>query len=79
MGGRAISVRLDRESEQALEELTRTGRSRSDAIRDSLVEAARRQGDTSLAAEARRLAGDPDDLEEMAGVAALMESLRAEG
>lgn len=59
--------------------LTRSGLTQSEAIRHALVEAARSRRDRSLAAEAARLASDPEDLAEMAEVVALMEALRAEG
>ena len=74
-----VSLRLDEEAERALEALMQGGLSRSEAIRDALVETARRRADRSLEAEALRLASDPDDLAEMAEIAVFMESLRAEG
>lgn len=77
MSGRAISVRLDQEAAHALEQLTRDGRDRSEAIREALVETAARRQRSTLAAEASALAGDPEDRAEAAEVAALMESLRA--
>jgi hypothetical protein len=52
------------------------GRSRSQAIRDALVAAARREN-RRLREEAEALAADGEDRAEMAEVAALMESLRA--
>lgn len=73
---RAISVRLDERAQRALDELVSSGLSQSEAIRHALVEMALRLRDESLSEEARRLASDPDDLAEMAAVAALMESLR---
>ncbi len=79
MKERAISVRLDGDAQAALQLLTSGGRSRSAAIRDALVEAARRRDRTVLASEAAAVARDEADRKEMAEVAALMESLRAEG
>ncbi len=79
MKERAISVRLDSDALSALRLLTSTGRSRSAAIRDALVEAAKRSDRSVLAAEAAAVANDEADRREMAEVAALMESLRAEG
>jgi hypothetical protein len=76
---RAISVRLDRDAETALRILTSRGVSRSAAIRDALVQAARLSDRSVLAADAEVLARDEADRREMAEVAALMESLRAEG
>ena len=74
----AISVRLDEEAERALRALEAAGFSRSEAIRSSLVDAARRLSRRSeLAAEAAALEADDDDREEMLAVAGLMEALRA--
>jgi hypothetical protein len=70
---------LDRDAEVALQILTSRGVSRSAAIRDALVQAARRRDRSVLAEEAEALASDEADRREMAEVAALMESLRAEG
>ncbi len=79
MRDRAISLRLDAETERALTVLTASGRTRSDAIRLALLEAARTRGSESLAAEAAALAANEEDRREMADAASLMESLRAEG
>jgi hypothetical protein len=76
----AISVRLDDEAEQALRALEAAGMSRSDAIRSSLIAAARRlRARSALAAEVAALEADEGDREEMLVVAGLMESLRAPG
>jgi Arc/MetJ-type ribon-helix-helix transcriptional regulator len=76
----AISVRLDDEAERALRALEAAGLSRSEAIRSSLVEAARRLRQRSeLAAEVAALEADEADREEMLAVAGLMESPRAPG
>ena len=74
---KAVSVRLDDEALRALAQLEASGRTRSDAIRDAIVEAAarRRRADT-LRAEVEAIAADPDDRREMAAVANLMEDLR---
>lgn len=72
-----MSVRLDEDAERALSELVADGSTQSRAIRVALVEAAARRRDTSLAAEAARLAADESDRREVAEVASLMESLRA--
>ena len=77
---RAISVRLDDEAERALRSLEAAGLSRSDAIRSSLVEAARnRRKRSEFAAEAAALEADEADREEMLAVADLMEAMRAPG
>lgn len=76
----AVSVRLDDEAVGALNRLTSTGLSQSEAIRSALIDTARRLFDMdSLAAEARALEADELDRAEMLAVAELMESLRAEG
>lgn len=76
----AISVRLDDDAERALRALEAAGMSRSDAIRSSLIAAARRLRESSaLAAEVAALEADDEDREEMLAVAGLMESLRAQG
>ena len=71
---RAISVRLDPQADAALEALVASGLTQSQAIRLSLVEAARRRaGDSSLAVEAARLAADERDRREIADVRAFMD------
>ena len=75
---RAISVRLDETAERALRALEAAGLSRSEAIRTSLVDAARRlRRRSELVAEVAALEADDDDREEMLAVAGLMEALRA--
>lgn len=77
---RAVSVRLDDEAMRALARLESTGKSRSEAIRTALVEAASRLGDLkTLAAEVAALEADEQDRAEMLALAELMESLRAPG
>jgi hypothetical protein len=74
----AISVRLDDDAERALRTLEASGLSRSEAIRSALIDSARRlQRRRELAAEVAALEADEQDRQEMAAVAALMESLRA--
>ena len=77
---KAISVRLDDETERALRTLEASGLSQSEAIRSSLLASASglRRG-KELAAEAAALEADETDRSEMASVAALMESMRAAG
>jgi len=76
----AISVRLDDEAEQALRTLEATGMSRSEAIRTSLVRAARAtRRHEELAAEVAALESDEEDRSEMLAISELMESLRAPG
>lgn len=77
MSDETLSVRLNGEAARALRVLMRGGISRSEAVRAALIEAARRRRAAALAAEAARLAQDPDDRAEMKEVAELMEDLRA--
>ena len=56
----------------------RDGKSRSEAIREALVTAARQQLVEQAAADAARIAADPEDVREVVAVRALMEALRAE-
>jgi Arc/MetJ-type ribon-helix-helix transcriptional regulator len=79
MKDRLISVRLDAEAVTALGILTRDGTSRSQAIRDALVERAGRRDRGLLASEVAALAADDGDRREAADVLELMESLRAAG
>lgn len=75
---KAISVRLDDETERALQLLESTGLSRSDAIRTSLISSANRlRKGRDLAAEVAALEADESDRAEMLQVAAQMESMRA--
>jgi hypothetical protein len=75
---RHVTVRLDDTAVAALRLLMRhDGLTRSEAIREALVEAARGRRAAALADEAARLANDEHDLAEMAAVAELMEDLRA--
>jgi Arc/MetJ-type ribon-helix-helix transcriptional regulator len=74
----AISVRLDDEALRALTQLEATGLSRSEAIRQAIIESAhRQQRRRRLADEVAALESDEADRHEMLEVAALMESLRA--
>ncbi len=75
---KAISVRLDDDSERALRVLEASGLTRSEAIRSSLLASAERlHRRRVLAAEAALLEADPEDRSEMLSVASLMESMRA--
>ena len=75
----AVSVRLDDEAVGALNRLTSTGLSQSEAVRSALIRTANRLYDMdSLSAEAKALEADEADRSEMLAVAELMEGLRAE-
>jgi predicted transcriptional regulator len=76
----AISVRLDAETLRALAQLEATGLSRSEAIRQAIIDsAARLQRRAALADEVAALEADEDDKREMLEVAAVMEIMRAAG
>ena len=76
----AISVRLDAEALRALAQLEATGLSRSEAIRQAILDsAARLQRRAVLAAEVAALEAVEDDRREMLEVAAVMEIMRAAG
>ncbi|MCB0974061.1 MAG: ribbon-helix-helix protein, CopG family [Actinobacteria bacterium] len=78
--GKAISVRLDDETVRALAVIQATGHSRSEAIRAAVLASARRlRRGQELAAEVARLEADAEDRAEMLAIAAMMESVRAEG
>lgn len=63
-------MRIDEESMRALRLLEAQGRTRSEAIRTALREAAAaRRTRRALRAEAARLAADEDDRREMAAIA----------
>jgi predicted transcriptional regulator len=76
-----LSLRLGREGVRDLEDLARRrGISKAEAARQAIEETARRERRRAgLAAEARRLMGDPGYVEEAREVAALMEELRGPG
>ena len=76
---RLISVRLDEAAAAALDVLTRDGASRSQAIREALIERAARRDRHLLAAEAAAVAADEADRREAEDVLSLMEALSAPG
>jgi Arc/MetJ-type ribon-helix-helix transcriptional regulator len=76
----AVSVRLDDHVQRALRTLEASGLSRSEAIRKAILDAAAAlRRNEALRAEVLALEADEADRGEMQEVAALMESLRAEG
>ncbi len=74
MTDKMVSLRLDAEAADALAVLTKDGRSRSDAIREALLVAAKRKRSDDLRAEAERLAADPADVAEKTAILEFMES-----
>lgn len=81
MASAPLSLRLGRDGLHSLDEIARRrGITRAEAARQAISEtAARDRRRTGLAAEVRRLANDPQYLEEAREVAALMEQLRGPG
>lgn len=80
MAARSIHVRLDAAAAEALDTVAGGELNPSDAVRLALSEAAeRRRRRGALAAEARRLAADPDYRAEVAETQELMNALRAPG
>jgi metal-responsive CopG/Arc/MetJ family transcriptional regulator len=76
----AISLRLDDEALQALNQLDAAGLSRSEAIRRAIIDsAAQLKRRASIAQEVAALEADEADRREMLDVAAFMESMRAPG
>ena len=61
MAEKAISVRLDEETQRALRFLMRDGATRSDAIRSAVLAASREARLARMEADARRLGSDPHD------------------
>ncbi len=76
---RAISIRLDEDAQHALQVLTKSGRSQSEAVREALIAFARSRRRADLASEAERLSANRGDRAEKKRVAKVMESLRAAG
>ena len=61
MADKAISVRLDADAERALQRLTARGLSRSEAIRQALIQSARETRREQVRADAERIGNDPAD------------------
>jgi len=72
-----ITFRPDEDATRALAVLTKDGTSISTAVREALIEAARRKATASVRAEAEALAVDEKDRAEAMQVLRDMETLRA--
>lgn len=72
-----LTIRTDPDVEEALTALTAEGRSRSEAARAAILDAARAQRRARLRAEAEDLRNDPDDVAASRELAAEMDALRA--
>lgn len=72
-----ITVRIDSQTEQALEALTQEGSSRSEAVRTAILQAECAQRRARLRAEAEELRNDADDVAASGELAAELEDVRA--
>ncbi|WP_300008539.1 hypothetical protein [Pseudonocardia sp.] len=63
-----MTIRTDPETDSALAELTRDGRSKSDVIREAVLLAYRHRESTRLRAEAEAAAADPADVAEIRAI-----------
>jgi hypothetical protein len=72
-----LTVRTDSTVDEAIGELTADGTSTSDAVRQAILETARRHYYDRMRAQAEVIAADPDDLAEVRAVRAEMEDLSA--
>lgn len=69
-----VTIRTDPETDSALAELTRDGRSKSDVIREAVLLAYRQRESTRLRAEAEAAAADPADVAEVRAIREEMDS-----
>jgi Arc/MetJ-type ribon-helix-helix transcriptional regulator len=72
-----VTIRTDDEVERALQALTRSGRSRSEVVREAILAADREARRAQMRAEAEALRDDPTEIAAMKRLAADMESIRA--
>jgi hypothetical protein len=72
-----ITFRPDEDASRAIEVLTRDGTSVSTAVRQALIDAARRKAAAKVRAEAEEIAADEADRAEATQVLRDMETLRA--
>ncbi|MFD4421343.1 hypothetical protein ACFWN7_07545 [Agromyces sp. NPDC058484] len=72
-----LTIRTDPEVERALESLTNEGQSRSEAVRNAILEAERAHRRARLRAEAESLRNDAEDVAASRELAAEMDAIRA--
>jgi Arc/MetJ-type ribon-helix-helix transcriptional regulator len=72
-----VTIRTDDEVERALQALTRSGRSRSEVVREAILAADREARRAQMRAEAEALRDDPTEIAAMKRLAADMDSIRA--
>lgn len=74
---KTLTIRTDAHVERALEALTSEGQSRSEAVRQAILQAERTQRRALLRAEAESLRDDPEDAAASRELAAEMDAIRA--
>lgn len=74
---RTLTIRTDANVERALESLTSEGQSRSEAVRNAILETERAHRRARLRAEAESLRDDPDDVAASRELATEMDAIRA--
>ena len=72
-----LTIRTDPEVERALASLTEEGQSRSQSVRNAILETERAHRRARLRAEAEGLRNDPRDVAASRSLAAEMEAIRA--
>jgi Arc/MetJ-type ribon-helix-helix transcriptional regulator len=72
-----LTIRTDLETERALESLTRSGQSRSEAVRAAILSTERAHRRSQLRSEAEQLCNDPEDIAASKELAAEMDAARA--
>lgn len=72
-----LTIRIDSEVERALAALVDEGKSRSEVVREAILEAERSLRRARLRAEAESLMSDPDDVAESKALTAEMDAIRA--
>lgn len=74
---KTLTIRTDAAVERALDELTREGGSRSEVVRQAILDAERARRRARLREEAEALRNDPDDVAASRELLAEMDALRA--
>ena len=72
-----LTIRIDPEVERALASLTEKGQSRSQAVRNAILETERAHRRAHLRAEAEELRNNPQDVAASRALAAEMDAIRA--
>jgi hypothetical protein len=72
-----LNIRLDPKTDEALAQLTADGTTRSDAVRQAIIDAAKAARGKRLQEESERLGKDPEDRAEIRRIQEDMETIRA--